>query len=209
MKIIISDHADARDFGPLYGVDIHHSAGGVTRTGFLLYRDERWDSHDEALAAGKQEIAYRAATSPNAALAKDGLSYTASYGGHECEVRVETFQEVSGRGLVLTTPPKLRWTSADGGEALLVGTFPDGRRVVVVKRLFGPFSHESYGRNAITGVTPYWTSVVETRANSERPTAFIATRFWSVSVPQAVSCAAAVQAALREMERELRIEETP
>lgn len=55
MKIILSDRVEARSFGPVYGVDIHHSDGGAVRMGFLLHPDERWTSQDEALAAGKGE----------------------------------------------------------------------------------------------------------------------------------------------------------
>lgn len=205
MKILLSDHGTAKRFGPVYGVDIHHSDGGTVRTGFLLHPDERWTSHDEALAAGKQEVAYRAATSPTSHLSPDGTSYRSTYGRHECEVRVEVFRDDAGMGLVLSTPPELAWVGADGGEALLVGVLPDARRIVVVKRLFGAFAHENYGRNAVPGVTPYWTSVVESAPHSEKPMAYVDTRFWSVSIAQHVSRGKAVREALLQMDRDQQI----
>ena len=81
----------------------------------------------------------------------------------------------SHAGRLLGLPDDLQWASGDQG--LLVGEVR-GRRVVAVRRFVG-FVAPYLSRTHLSGITAYWTSVIETAPNSGRPMAYISTRHYT------------------------------
>lgn len=78
-------------------------------------------------------------------------------------------------------PDELQWAGGftPSCEGVLIGDV-GGRRVVAVRRFVG-FVAPHMGGVHLSGITAYWTSVIETSANSGRPMAFRSERYYADS----------------------------
>lgn len=78
-------------------------------------------------------------------------------------------------GRVVDTPDDLAWVSGD--QAVLLGTVR-GCRVVAVRR-FVHYVSPHLSRTHLSGITAYWTSVIETAPGSKKPRAYNSARYYT------------------------------
>jgi hypothetical protein len=90
------------------------------------------------------------------------------------EVVVVSHQETH-EGALWGLPESLRWASGDHG--FFVGKVR-GCRVVAVRRFVG-YVAPHLARVHLSGITAYWTSVIETAPGSEKPRAYNSARYYT------------------------------
>ncbi len=142
-----------------YRLALRLSDGTLRDTVGRYTKETHWLDSDEAhwYAAGEQRI----------------LRHVGRITGEDAVIVV--LNSPDAKGDLWGLPKPLAWAS--GNHGFLAGMH-DGCRVVIVRRFEG-YVPPHLAKTHLSGITAYWTSIIETAQGSEKPMAYITSRYYT------------------------------